>query len=338
MKNKDSLVEGRKQYDEKRRNLAKTTNPNKYGPKFAHPGATTRRKLEEDQQDACDASFLRCLPEFECVDCFVTLELEGIDWAGVTPDTSCDDVVKFLTDKDHCESLNDKKSAVDAFCNTFESCVEWEDEDTNAFWDIDDDGFSMDEEWVNCTALTECNWPGMKRNWLGDGICHDNMHGCYNTALCGFDGGDCCYDTCEQEEEDAAVDDFTYKVCGSNGYACRDPKSEKCDSFLTSKCPRKKDDMPAPVSCADGEQKYRLVMYDSFGDGWDTTMLTVSDAASKKEVYKGQLKDGSQGTEYICLSKSPSCYNVVTKGGVWGVEVSWEIRPMSEGSPASEFI
>merc|ERR1712166_1660923 len=51
-------------------------------------------------------------------------------------------------------------------------------------------------------------------------------------------------------------------------------------------------------------------------------------------VFKGGLVDGFQGTEHICLSKSPQCYNVISEGGTWGVEISWEVRPIGEGSPS----
>jgi hypothetical protein len=79
-------------------------------------------------------------------------------------------------------------------------------------------------------------------------------------------------------------------------------------------------------------------MYDSFGDGWDTTKLTMTPKDDKKTtVFQGQLENGSQGTEYICLSKSSTCYHVATGGGTWGVEVSWEVKLLAEGSPTSEF-
>jgi hypothetical protein len=78
-------------------------------------------------------------------------------------------------------------------------------------------------------------------------------------------------------------------------------------------------------------------MYDSFGDGWDTTAVQIQDNKSTKVAYEGGLKDGSFGVENICLSKEPTCYTAVTGGGVWGVESSWEIKPMREGTPAREY-
>ena len=49
-------------------------------------------------------------------------------------------------------------------------------------------------------------------NWLGDGYCDTGSN--YNTADCGWDGGDCCVSTC-QEPEDSSYD------CGQNNYDCK---------------------------------------------------------------------------------------------------------------------
>jgi hypothetical protein len=67
------------------------------------------------------------------------------------------------------------------------------------------------------------DWERMKRNWIGDGVCQDNMHGCYNRALCEWDGDNC--------------GDSEYKNCGHDGFACRNPTSDNCDSNYTQKCP-----------------------------------------------------------------------------------------------------
>ena len=161
------------------------------------------------------------------------------------------------------------------------------------------------------------------------------MHGCYNTAICDYDGGDCCEDTCQ------VTVTSSYVECGHDGYACIDPKSTKCDSSLTTGCsnsgrPDNKKDDPSSVQCTGNTTKYRLVMYDSFGDGWDATTLTIQAEGAKDVPFKGGLVAGYQGTEYVCLSKTAQCYNVKTEGGTWGVEVSWEIKPMGEGAPASK--
>jgi len=279
------------------------------------------RHLDED--DACDSKFMFCLPSVNCMNCFETLALEDIDWIGVALGTSCSDVIQFLTKGGHCTSLIGDAVATNIFCETFNACVVWDDDD------------EVDPDAVDCASLTECEWMGMHKGWVGDGVCHDNMEGCYNTAVCGYDGGDCCEDTCEISSTSSYIE------CGHDGYACKDPASDYCNGYLTTKCHSdangggNNDPDPYDTLCDDDETKYRLVMYDSFGDGWDTTTLTIQAEGKSADVaFKGGLINGFQGTEYICLSKSPQCYNAQTEGGTWGVEVTWEVRPLSEGSPS----
>jgi len=289
----------------------------------------TSRHLEQDE--ACDAKFMSCLPNTKCINCFETLALEEIDWTGVTSDTTCSDVVQYLTDGGHCSSLDGDEVATNTFCETFDACVAWDDNDDDY---TGGKGRGDDDDTFDCASLAECEWEGMHKGWIGDGVCHDNMDGCYNTAVCGYDDGDCCEDTCE------ITITSSYVECGHDGYACKDPSSDSCDSDLTTKCSSntnggKNNPDPNDIKCDDDEIKYRLVMYDSFGDGWDTTTLTIQAEGKSADVaFQGGLVDGFQGTEYICLSKSPQCYNAQTGGGTWGVEVTWEVRPLSEGSPS----
>jgi hypothetical protein len=305
-----------------------------YGPHFLHAGSSsTNRHLQETKQATCDASFVQCIPNDKCISCFTTLEMEDIDWTGVTPGTKCPDVVSFLTNGGHCKTLEGDTDATDLFCKTFDACVIWNDDD---YYGNDDEWDpSQEEGWVNCTALTNCDWDGIHRNWIGDGVCHENMHGCYNTAICGYDGGDCCQDTCKIPET------ATYMECGHDGYYCKDPESAQCNPALNPRCyTNGSSKNPSDIKCGQNETKYRLVMYDSFGDGWDSTALTIQPEGGKggEVVFKGGLVDGYQGTEYICLSKTPQCYNVNVTGGVWGVEVSWEVRPIGEGYPPRMYI
>jgi hypothetical protein len=49
------------------------------------------------------------------------------------------------------------------------------------------------------------------REWIGDGGCDGDSE--YNTPECGYDGGDCCKDTCDQ--------DYAFYTCGANQpYEC----------------------------------------------------------------------------------------------------------------------
>eukprot|EP01084_Bolivina_argentea_P120434 213473_1 len=50
-------------------------------------------------------------------------------------------------------------------------------------------------------------------NILGDSLCDGSP---YNTAACGYDGGDCCSQTCPCQG--------LWCLCGSNGYNCIDPR------------------------------------------------------------------------------------------------------------------
>jgi len=233
------------------------------------------------------------------------------------------DTHAFLSDSEDCTSLKGDSASTDTFCTTFDSCVVWDDDNGSESGD--------NSTVIDCSKLTECSWPGSHPSFVGDGVCHEGI-GCYNTEVCGYDGGDCCEDTCHSG-------DNQYVECGMDGYACRDPKSKDCDPWITSTCPTDDDfapgQDPASMDCASNQVPYRLVMYDSFGDGWDSTTLSIKPRDDNSTVvFEGGLKDGAQGTEYICLSMDPSCYHVDVKGGVWGNEVSWEIKPMGEGTRA----
>ena len=58
-------------------------------------------------------------------------------------------------------------------------------------------------------------------SYIGDGYC-DHIADVLNTADCGWDGGDCCQDTCESGSY----------TCGSIGFQCLDP-----DSSTYAACP-----------------------------------------------------------------------------------------------------
>jgi hypothetical protein len=290
------------------------------------------RHLGEGDQMQCDQAFMKCMPMSKCVSCFGTLQTEGIDWASVSPDTPCHDVVDFLFEGSYCLDMKGDNTAIDVFCSTYDVCVAWyEDAQGGGGKSTDaDNSTGLD---IDCSTLTTCYWDGIHPGWIGDGICHEKYPGCYNTQVCNFDGGDCCEDKCK--------DSTQYAECGHDGYACRDPNSGNCDPKLTAKCinpdanKRKNVPDPSSVTCASGETKYRLVMFDSFGDGWDSTQITLAPNDDKsKTLFKGGLKDGAQGTEFVCLSTAPTCYHMDVSGGVWGNEVSWELRPLTEGTKA----
>ena len=289
---------------------------------------TMEQKIEEDMQRTCDAAFLSCLQDTQCTLCFTSLQEEGIDWASVTPETPCDDVTKLLFAGGHCTSLQSDHAGMDIFCNTFNSCIVWDDDD----WSGGGGENGANSTGVDCSTLTQCDWPGFHRSFLGDGVCHDALEGCYNTEVCGFDGGDCCEDTCDHGNA-------AYTQCGMDGYACKDPSSANCNTRLSKDCPGHEDDddayRPGGFDCSANQIPYRLIMYDSFGDGWDDTKLTLTKKDDATNViFTGGLKDGAEGIEHVCLDIDPTCYHIEVKGGVWGNEVSWEVKPFSSGTRA----
>jgi len=68
--------------------------------RFGKVENSDRTVLEQtnDQFRTCDVAFIDCLKSEECIKCFSALQTEGIDWASVTPETPCKDVVSFLFD------------------------------------------------------------------------------------------------------------------------------------------------------------------------------------------------------------------------------------------------
>jgi hypothetical protein len=266
----------------------------------------------------------------------------------------CDSILDSISSKFQiCNYLlNNHDRSKEQFCTTLFTCAS--SSNINVYYDDDDDHIhyntlppsndnknnSQKNETIaiDCDTLTSCEWEGMHKGFIGDGVCHDYVPGCYNHPICKYDGGDCCQDTCQGS---------TFSTCGSDGYACRDPNSENCDFRLTNNCIDQDDnDRPNPIiNCTETQTPYRLNMYDSFGDGWDNTVMYIQKSKSNHDmndnnnadntdeiIFQGSLKSGSMGTEYICLSKESTCYSVKLSGGMWGNEVSWDITPLKKVS------
>jgi hypothetical protein len=192
----------------------------------------------------------------KCKDCFLTLNSGGIQWATLAPNTPCIDVVDTLFEQKTCTSLKKDEANKQLFCNTFDACVVWEDSNSSGG---DNSSDSNDDAKLDCDKLTSCSWDGFKPSYLGDGVCHENIPGCYNSKICDYDGGDCCSDTCKDKGNDALD-----HGCGTDGFFCRDPKSKECIT-----CENGDDDEPPKVpSCSDDETAYRVLQFDSYGDGW----------------------------------------------------------------------
>ncbi len=251
----------------------------------------------------------------------------------IAPSNSkCDVVINALMDKvGICKSLQLDDKEKETFCKTFDSCVIWKSGDDSDHTDPSSGNDDSDKNHIDCSELTKCEWDGMKPSYIGDGVCHEFIDGCYNTAICGYDGGDCCPETCKNSTE--------FVGCGSDGYFCRNTTSPNCEEKVCGKNKDGKDkpDTPAkPIpDCGENKAPYKLFLYDSFGDGWDRTEMKVTDRDDNTHsaIFDGRLEDGSEGLEYLCLSKTTACYQVNLSGGFWGNEVSWQIKPMRKGAP-----
>jgi len=306
---------------------------------FSERVASASRRLDQFEYDdaerpsySCDQALFECHRSDACGLCFRSMNSAQVDWGTVTHDTDCIDVAAALEKKEYCSGISKDSDAMLAFCDAYHLCTRWDDENDDEGFDasISDDVEFIDGLSVDCNNITACDWQGFHSSFLGDGICHDSIGGCYNTAICGYDGGDCCADTCEDK-------DNVYINCGHDGYVCRDPSSKKCDPMYSSGCENieKEETKEDMAVCTEDQSMYRLVMYDSFGDGWDATKMTIAPKERKTDIrFAGRLESGSIGTSYVCLSRASTCYHVDVSGGAWGNEVSWEVKPLNEGAPA----
>ena len=203
-------------------------------------------------------------------------------------------------------------------CSVFTNCQQ------NGAQDDDEGGDPSGE--IDCSLLTECDWNGYRADFIGDGVCDHWTAGgnnCYNTEICGFDGGDCCEDKCENGSE-------SWAQCGSNGYYCADPESTHCDTEYAVDCPNTPTSAPTfTPSCGSGETLYKVNQFDSWGDGWNQASMILKDD-DDVVVYRGSLDEGGEAHVPVCLTSG--CFSVSMTSGDWGNEISWEIRKASGGT------
>ena len=92
-----------------------------------------------------------------------------------------------------------------------------------------------------------------------------------------------------------------------------------------------------PIDCSEATA-YSLMMYDSYGDGWNGNVFTVS--SNGEEIFSTTLEgfDASEGSAEFCLNDG--CYMINVGGGSWASEVSWNLLSqegemiLSGGAPA----
>jgi hypothetical protein len=70
-----------------------------------HVPSTSAMIANRRLQSPCDFAFLSCLPNEDCLECFEQLGAKDINWAAVTTETSCSDVIDILVKSGHCVNL-----------------------------------------------------------------------------------------------------------------------------------------------------------------------------------------------------------------------------------------
>lgn len=86
------------------------------------------------------------------------------------------------------------------------------------------------------------------------------------------------------------------------------------------------------------EYNTRIILNDSYGDGWNGNTLTIS---GNGQLYTYELSSGSQSVE--CETIPPGTYSITCDGGSYTYEVSWEIWDvdgliLSGGAPSNGII
>jgi hypothetical protein len=136
------------------------------------------------------------------------------------------------------------------------------------------------------------------------------------------------------------------------------PSAVPSNAPTAERVPTSSPTIPKP-QCPDGEVRAVVRMYDSWGDGWGGTSLSITIRSSEvvnkteqsstrsfilsnlakytteKPIFEGALADGSEGFYYVCLNPE-ICYDVTVDGGHWQDEVRWDIHPDLEGDIGSE--
>ena len=287
-------------------------------PPPSHPSSPhhPQPRLLPSTSGACPSSIASCITDGVCGNCLDQLDNAGVDWLGMSELGDCQDMTAYLDDAGYCADLvhGGHPASEDLFCGILTAC-----EETVGNDDMVDDFFGPSDD-VDCSALTSCQWEGKYDSFIGDGVCDHDLPGCYNSVVCGYDGGDCCEDKCR---------DGAYTECGSAGYHCMDPTSSDCEPDFFEQgtenacplAPPEPEPVPTPT-CASGESLYKVLLHDSWGDGWNDAELVVKDSTGHVKLT-ARLPDGSEGVEYVCLTNA--CFSVEVTSGDWGNECSWEV-------------
>jgi len=155
-------------------------------------------------------------------------------------------------------------------------------------------------------------------NWIGDGSCDDGIYGIYfDCDDFNCDEGDCECDSGETGSEDCVV----VTVDGGSWQTEVSWEITDCDGNTIL-------DGYAPFSgeICDLSDDYEVLLYDSYGDGWNGNIMTIGD-----EIYT--LDEGDFGSFGTCGGDTGSeyCTSIVVNGGSWQTEISWDITDCNGG-------
>ena len=187
--------------------------------------AATRRELTGTAE--CKTSFEQCNGDGRCFECFAdVLKADEDDYDPARP---CSEVIATLledpyfkqTPNSACFAMDEKSSR--RLCAVFSGCSdEW---DPTAGYYYHDDDYGYFNEQIESCDPTKCSVEDPSR--VGDGTCDT---GCYNSAACGYDGGDCCVLTCGQTSKGFCAGCDAAK-CFENVFdkqSCKDPMGQGC--------------------------------------------------------------------------------------------------------------
>ena len=155
---------------------------------------------------------------------------------------------------------------------------------------------------------------------VDDGIasgCMDTLADNYD-ALALVDDGSCIWTGCT----DPLAGNWWSLANNDDGsceyYGCMDPAADNYDSGATMD--------PNNICCYDNW--LYVEMFDSWGDGWNGSVMTITDLFGNV-LFTGGVPTGSFNDGYFCAPNG--CHTVDVTSNPWNNEVSWRITQPSTG-------
>ena len=155
---------------------------------------------------------------------------------------------------------------------------------------------------------------------VDDGLpagCMDTLADNYDASAL-IDDGSCIYTGCT----DPLAGNWWPLANNDDGsceyYGCMDPSADNYDPNATVD--------PNNECCYDNY--IHIQMFDSFGDGWNGSNMTITDVFGTV-LFSGTVPSGSFAEYYVCVPNG--CHTVDVTANPWNNEVSWMITQPSLG-------